>query len=301
MSGSQIEIIEYSDPASAWAWGSEPKLRLLRWRFGHLVKWRQVMGGMVDDYITDSAKAGRKSANVRKDTQIFLDHWEKVSMHTSMPYPASLRSVNNTTKLACMAVKAAQNQGPEVGSQVLRRLREWLYLIGEPLDNKIAIIAAVSGLEDLDVDKYVEDLDDPTTLVEYQRDWDETRRPTAASRNNEDEHFGNGRLTQDGSRWRYRFPTIVIRGPGGEATIAGWQPLDNYLIALDTIAPGTIAKAMPDPTTNQVIERWGTAADTELLTLCGPHSSNPTDVVAFNWGGGIFYLTDNEAKSRGLT
>jgi predicted DsbA family dithiol-disulfide isomerase len=300
MSGAQVDVTEYTDPGCSWAWGSEPKLRLLQWRFGHLLNWRQVMGGLVDDYLAQSAQEGRKSASLVGDSQMVVDHWAKVSMHSSMPHPASLRSVNANTKIACMAVKAAQRQSPELGARVLRRLREWQFVVGEPLDNKIAVIAAISGVPGLDVDEYVAHLDDPATLVEYQRDWDETRRPNAAARNNEDDHFGNGRLAKDGSRWRYRFPTLVFSGPAGEATVAGWKPVDDYLAALAQVGPGILERAVADPTTDEVIERWGTAADIELLTLCGPASNDPTDVVAHNWGGGMFFLSEPEARSRGL-
>ena len=34
MAGPLVEVIEYTDPVCSWAWGSEPKLRLLRWRHG---------------------------------------------------------------------------------------------------------------------------------------------------------------------------------------------------------------------------------------------------------------------------
>ena len=49
-----------------------------------------------------------------------------------------------------------------------------------------------------------------------------------------------------------------------------------------------------------MIERWGTAADVELALLAGPRSSDPTDVVAFQWGGGAFFLTTAEARARGI-
>ncbi len=29
----RVEVVEYTDVMCSWAWGSEPKLRLLRWRY----------------------------------------------------------------------------------------------------------------------------------------------------------------------------------------------------------------------------------------------------------------------------
>ena len=42
-----VEVVEYSDPWCSWAWGTEPKLRRLRWRYGDRLEWRTVMGDLV--------------------------------------------------------------------------------------------------------------------------------------------------------------------------------------------------------------------------------------------------------------
>ena len=44
-----VAVTEYTDPICSWAWGTEPKLRLLQWRHGHRLTWRVVMGGLVGD------------------------------------------------------------------------------------------------------------------------------------------------------------------------------------------------------------------------------------------------------------
>lgn len=44
-----IEVTEFTDPGCSWAWGTEPKLRLLRWRFDDRLRWRRVMGGLIGD------------------------------------------------------------------------------------------------------------------------------------------------------------------------------------------------------------------------------------------------------------
>ncbi|HVQ43732.1 MAG TPA: DsbA family protein, partial [Candidatus Saccharimonadia bacterium] len=45
----RVEVVEYTDAICSWAWGSEPKLRLLRWRYEGRCDWRLVMGGLVGD------------------------------------------------------------------------------------------------------------------------------------------------------------------------------------------------------------------------------------------------------------
>jgi len=44
-----IEVVEYTDPWCSWAWGTEPKLRRLRWRYGDRLDWRTVVGDLVAD------------------------------------------------------------------------------------------------------------------------------------------------------------------------------------------------------------------------------------------------------------
>lgn len=294
-----MRVTEYTDPGSAWAWGSEPKFRLLDWRFGHGLSWRRVLGGMVDDLVTQSAAEGQP-VHPRTDADRFVELWRSVHATTGMPFPVELRAAYSTTKIACLAVKAAERQGLAQGGRVLRRLREWMFLIGEPFDTMVSVVAAVSGVPGLDIDRFVEAMSDPETLVAYQHDWEETRRPNAHARQLQDDHAGHGRVRADGTRFRYAFPTLVIEGPGGSVTVAGWRPMEDYLAALAQVDPALAADARPDPTTDEVIERWGTAADVELATLAGPRSADPSGVVVHQWGGGAFFLTEAEARARGL-
>ena len=41
-----IEIIEFTDPACTWCWGSEPILRKLQYRYKEQIKILFVMGGL---------------------------------------------------------------------------------------------------------------------------------------------------------------------------------------------------------------------------------------------------------------
>ncbi len=294
-----ISITEYTDPGSVWAWGSEPKLRLLRWRYGDQVTWRQVLGGFAEDEDHHPLATGER-LDPTGDAAAALETWRTVHATTGMPHPPHVKALFTSTKLACLAVKAAQRQGDEVGERVLRRLREWTFLLGERFDTVVAAVAAVSGVPGLDIDDYVAALSDPETMIAYQEDWEESRRPNAQARQLEDDHPGHGRVRADGNRFRYSFPTVVVEGPGGTVTVAGWRPLEDYLAAVERAAGDEPLTPRPDPTTDEVIARWGTAADVELALLAGPRSSDPTGVVAHEWGGGVFFLTPAEARARGI-
>lgn len=53
------EVVEYTDPICSWAWGTEPKLRLLQWRFASRMRWRVVLGGLVHEEPGSAAPSAR--------------------------------------------------------------------------------------------------------------------------------------------------------------------------------------------------------------------------------------------------
>jgi protein-disulfide isomerase-like protein with CxxC motif len=48
-----VEVRYYTDPASAWSWATEPKLRRLMWEFGDGLRFTWVMGGLARQYGPD--------------------------------------------------------------------------------------------------------------------------------------------------------------------------------------------------------------------------------------------------------
>ncbi len=105
-----VEVVEYTDPWCSWAWGTEPKLRLLRWRYDDRLAWRTVMGDLVADIRIerpdfDPARAAPKRA----------EYWREVHEHTGMPWPEHLKWVPVRSAVAGHAVKAAQEQSDEAG------------------------------------------------------------------------------------------------------------------------------------------------------------------------------------------
>lgn len=296
MSGPRAELVEYTDPGCSWAWGSEPKLRLLRWRYGDRLDWRRVMGGLVgdmDEYVEggfDPARAAER----------FVGYWRNVAETTGMPYPARLRWMYRSTEPACLAVKAAELQGPEHADAALRRLREGTFVFGEPPDTPDRILAAVSGVWGLDLDRFGKDLVSEGVREAFAADWAETRRPNDYVRNLDEDTPGAGNAKHTEGHWRYVFPTVIVRGPAGERTIPGWKGLDRYLGDLEAVAPGVTADPRPDPAPGEAFSEWGSMAPAELEVICGPKAKPPKNVVPHDWGDGLFYVSREEAEARGL-
>ena len=88
-------------------------------------------------------------------------------------------------------------------------------------------------------------------------------------------HEGKGNAKPDGDGWRYVFPTILFRGPGGEHTVPGWQPWERYVEAMEAAEPGSTADPRPDPTVEEALALWPTATAHELDVLCAGGTRMP--------------------------
>src|SRR5438045_2929345 len=99
----RVEVVEYTDPWCSWAWGTEPKIRRLQWRYADRFEWRTVMGDLVAD-----RRAADPSFDPVATAPTTAEHWRRVHEHTGMPWPANLQWSPVASAAAARAVKAAQ-------------------------------------------------------------------------------------------------------------------------------------------------------------------------------------------------
>ena len=287
-----IEIVEYTDPCCSWAWGSEPKLRSLRWRFGHQVAWRIVMGGLVDDASSvyegmDDAEAGRRLAR----------YWSRVTELTGMPYPARLQWPPLTSHRMGQAVRAAFFQGDDAGRAMLRALREAIFVVGRPADTWERILDVAMTVEGLDTVAFARDLRSPAAEAAYELDWTETRKPNDFVRSLEGDWPGIGDVKRDGDHERYAFPTVIVRGAGSERTLPGWIAMEEYESALVDVGVD-FDDQRPLPAASDALTTYGLLAPAELSALSGTDDV-PPDAVMFDWGAGEVALSREHAERWG--
>ena len=234
----ELEVIEYTDPACPWAWGSEPKFRQLRARLGGIgtvggtgagARWRRVFGILFDEGEEPAPDPAAEAA-------WYLTELEEISSHTGAPYPMRLGWVARSSWPASLAAKAAERQGSAIADAVLDRLRETTFLDGEPADSPERVIAALRGrVPGLDLDALAAQAAGPDVLAAVRADWAQTRRPCAEVLNLTEpgRHPGRakplGEDPEDG--FRYALPTLVLLGPRGRAVVPGWRGLEEYLAA----------------------------------------------------------------------
>ena len=276
-----VEVVEYSDPWCSWAWGTEPKLRRLRWRYGDQFEWRTVMGDLVADRLEarpdfDAARAAPKTAS----------YWQVVHEHTGMPWPVHLQRTPRRSAIAGQAVKAAQQQSDAAADALLRAIRESCFVYWSPADSLPLVLELAQQIEGLDADQLHADFDGDAVVKAFAADREETRRPNDYVLQLEETHEGKGNAKPDGDGWRYVFPTILFRGPGGEHTVPGWQPWDAYVAAMESALPGSSRDPRPDPTPDEALATWSLLTDRELTFLCGDDAAPPAEAVTIDWGAG---------------
>jgi predicted DsbA family dithiol-disulfide isomerase len=282
-----VEVVEYTDLLCGWAWGGDPHIRALRWRYGDDIRWRRVMSCIIDmpPLATSEADAA------------FADSWSKTASETAevtgAPWPTRIAPSPRTSVLPSLVVKAAERQSDAIGDRVARRVRERLYVFGKPVNDVDEAFEAVARVPGLDAERLRHDLDDPDVQAAYDADVEEAMQPNDdALRQSGGPRAG---VSQVGDRWRYAFPSLVFRGPAGERSVCGWSPYEAYADALDAVAPGLTPRPDPDPST--MLTTFGSATRVDFAVLCDG-APPPTDAIVFDAGGGPLFLSGDEASAR---
>jgi hypothetical protein len=185
-----------------------------------------------------------------------LLQWLEEGDRSRMPVDPRLWSEGPiaSTYPACMAVKAAAEQGPEAAWRYLRALREGLFCFRRKLDTKEALVAEAPGAG-LDVQRFRVDLDSHAIVEAFGADLEETR---AHSR---------------------ELPFLVV---GEEPRVLG--PADDWRAALVESGAEPAGDSAPDVLA--ALRRFGRMATVEVEAVCdlpGPPASAELWRLATEW------------------
>jgi putative protein-disulfide isomerase len=251
----------YTDPACPWSWSAEPAVRKLVVEFGDNVSWTYVMGGLARDYTnTPDARAAR------------LAYWLDVADSGGMPIDPRLwrEGPIGSTYPACMAVKAAAEQGEEAATRYLRAVREGLMCFRRKLDTTEALVeeARRAGL---DVERFRLDLASNAIVEAFGNDLEETRTPPP-----------DAVVTTAGSpRPRISFPSVVFDGGPGAYELRSYDELRAA-----AVAAGAEPVADPPPGVLDALRRFGRMATAEVAAVCalpGPRAPAELWRLASEW------------------
>lgn len=286
-----VEVVEYTDPLCPWAWGSEPVFRGLRAALGGRVHWRRVYCILFDH---DDDPAPDPAA----ETAWYSRYVEEICGHTHAPRAYRLSRVAASSWPVSLVAKAAELQGTEVADRVLRRLRESVFVLGEPADTPALALSAARGVPGLDHERLAADAASTAVLDRVRADRAEARRPVRAVLSVPDgssPHPGAAKETPDGGH-RYALPTLLFRSPAGARAVPGWRSYEEYTAAVDALEPGlAAAPARLDPAKALARYRSLTEPERGLLTR---GSWPPAGVVRVETAGGPVWLHPDEARTH---
>jgi predicted DsbA family dithiol-disulfide isomerase len=160
-----VRLSYHTDPACPASWAAEPALRRLLVEFGADLSITYVMGGLAREY----------EAPYESRVREWLDHADR----SRMPFDPRLWTEGpiRSTYPACIAVKAAAEQGAEAAGRYLRALREGLMCFRRKLDAKEALVEEARGAG-LDVERFRIDLDSHAILEAFGADLEARRLHT---------------------------------------------------------------------------------------------------------------------------
>jgi protein-disulfide isomerase-like protein with CxxC motif len=232
------------------------------WEFGPALRFSWVMGGLIrrlEPGYTDSEGQIGQGSDPRDD---LAAQWLEVAAESGMPVDPRIwrASPLSGTHPACMAVKAAAEQGPEPAYRYLRRLREGILCERRKLDHADPLIAA-AGEAGLDQGRFEVDLRSHAITEAFGTDLDEVRTIS-------DEARERGAVRKTEGKERVAFPSAVFVSENGERRgvwgIGGYDELRTA--ALDAGAtPENEGPLEP----MDAIERFGRCATAELAELAG--------------------------------
>ena len=180
---------------------------------------------------------------------------------------------------ACIAVKAAGDQGREAEERYLRALREGFMCGRRKLDGAEALVdeARRAGL---DGERFRIDLESNATLEAFGQDLEESRTIPEAAR--------SAGLATDGGHGssveRLQFPALRLIGDAGDRWVGGDHSYEDWRAA--AVELGATPAERPWPDVPGALRRFGRMATAELEAVCdlpGPRAGAEAWLLASEW------------------
>jgi Thioredoxin len=236
-------------------------VRKLMVEFGETLEWTWVMGGLARDFTEGYEDA---SAGIRGSAPPYtalVEQWLAVTARSRMPLDPRLwlEGPIRSTYPACMAVKAAAEQGPDAAYRYLRAVREGLLCFRRKLDTTEALVeeARTAGL---DVERFRRDLSSNAIVEAFGTDLEEARDVPDEART-----AGEVRVTAGVES--VSLPSAVFVGEDGiRRGVFGERGYEDYRAA--AAAAGARPSGVPPPSIADALRRFGRMASREVEVVC---------------------------------
>jgi hypothetical protein len=232
------------------------------WEFDGELEFAWVMGGLARDFGDEYADFQCGVAPGDDCFAAWMSKWLLVAAESGMPHDPRIwtESPLSSTYPACLAVKAASEQGWEAGYRYLRRLREGIMFGRRRLDHMESLVgeAVPAGL---DRKRFEIDVRSNAITEAFAADLDEVRDPPDSARAADAVGATEGRE-------RVSFPsTVFVGADGSRHEVWGSAPVETYREAAAAAGAKQRNEGSLEPLA--AIERFGTCATVELQELSG--------------------------------
>jgi hypothetical protein len=231
--------------------------------FGADLKITYVMGGLARQF---------------EDPPALVMSWLEHAAESGMPLDPRIWAAESprSSYPACIAVKAAAEQGADAEARYLRALREGFMCRRRKLDGPDALVEE-AGRAGLDVQRFRIDIESHATLEAFGRDLEESRTITDAAR-----AAGLVAKGVHGSNVeRLQFPAVRF---GDDLWVGGDHAYDAWRAA--ALAAGAEPSSEPRPDVAGALRRFGRMATAELESVCdlpGPRAGADAWRLASEW------------------
>jgi putative protein-disulfide isomerase len=237
----------FTDPACPESWGLEPQLRRLILEFAADLSFAYVMGGLARTYEGGHERRIAAWLDRAETSGMPLDPrlWTEGPIASSYP--------------ACMAVKAAAEQGAEAEARYLRTLREGLMCFRRKLDTTEALVEQARRAR-LDVERFRVDLGSHAIVESFGADLEKARDVPDAARE-------AGVVVDHDGHERVPFPSVAFAADGADPVwVFGARPYEAYRDAAQTAGASPGGEPAPEPLA--AVARFGTLATREVQEVC---------------------------------
>ena len=258
-----VRVRVHTDPACSASWAAEPRLRRLQVEFGASLEITYVMGGLAREF---------------QDLPELVMDWLGHAAESGMPIDPRIwgGDAPRSSYPACIAVRAALEQGAEAGARYLRAVREGFMCHRRKLDGPEALVEQ-ARLTGLDAQRFRIDLESNAILEAFGNDLEATRTiPDAARAAGLAAEGGHGSSVE-----RLGFPALWF---GGEAWVGGDHSYEDWRAA--ALAAGATPSDEPRPDVAGALRRFGSMATAELAAVCdlpGPRAGAEVWRLASDW------------------
>jgi len=233
--GTPIEIIEFTDPACTWCWGSEPLLRKLGYHLGSKIKVGYVMGGLVKDTRTFMDPRNSIGGDLTQFNQQVAKHWLEASERHGMPVQTDgfelFTESDDSTHPLNIAYKAAQLQGENIANRFLRRMREAVAAETRQA-NRAEVLIELANDIGLDIPLFISAMNDGSAEQAFKSDQDIMRKYSIRG-----------------------FPSYLLKnGEGKEIVMRGYQTYDDLMAALSMLSEDVVAPTHIDVNAETILD-----------------------------------------------